>query len=462
MTTIENKLPFLLQKPLFKKKAWIETAALTAVVPGFGFLIDGSDPFFLNSSFPWVILAPLLLCLQYGLPYGMTSAGCFIATLSAGAYFQWGFIPTFPTTTIVGMLLTTMIAGEFYDLWHRRQGKLEQDHQYLKVRMEEFTRIYQALKASHTRLEQQLSSQTKSLRTSLLLLEKQIFTIQQKPGELLDDIGKLILELFREHTSIYAASIFAINSQKLLTVTPVACIGDPTTMQLSNPLIQQALNTRKVASVQNHSKETQGALVAIPLVDVFDTIWGLIVVTEMPFFALNSNALDLLAVIGGRIGDLLNRRAKLQPPDDVWKDIELVLRRNLIEIRQHKNSATITAIKFTSPAISQLYIPKLLSESRGLDKVWICENQFGHQIAIQLMPLTDSNGINSFFDRLGLPVSGNNTEDSTDSNLSIHQWILNADLAPNEVLSELYQHCQINHTEKDSHAQHKIETEHNL
>ncbi len=441
---IVNRLPFLFQKSPTPNQAWIETAVITLTIPGIGFLIDGSDPFFLNSQFPWLILSPLLLSLQYGLAYGMTSAGFFIAILSLGSYFQWAFIPIFPTISIVGMLLTTLITGEYYDLWQRRQKKLEQDHQYLKTRMDEFTRIYQVLKASHSQIEQELSSQTKNLRTSLLLLEKQIYSIQQHPGNIFDDIGKPILEVFSAHSNIYAASLFSVNSNKVLTTKAIAYIGSPANIQISNPLVQQALISHKVVSVQNHAEETGAALVAIPLVDVFDVVWGLVVVTEMPFFALHSSTLDLLAVMGGRIGDLLNRRSELHPSKSGWKDFELALRRILIEIKRLHYSTVIVVTKFTSQTLGHHYIPKLLSESRGLDKTWVFENQYAHQVAIQLLPFTDNKGISSFFDRLGLSGLNSDDEDSTDTSVSIQQWTLDASIDANKILSELNQFCHFN------------------
>ncbi len=441
---IADRLPFLFQKKPQNNKAWIETIVITLAIPGIGFLINKADPFFLSSPFPWLIFSPLLLCLQYGLTYGLTSAGFYIFLLSIGSYMQWTFIPSYPSVMIVGLLLITFISGEFYDIWQRRQKTLEQDYQYLKIRNDEFTRIYQALKASHSHLEQQLSSQTKSLRTSMLLLEKQIYSIQQKPGHILDDIGKPILEIFSEHTNIYAASIFSVDNQKLLSLSMVDHMGNFSDIQHSNPLIQQALNSRQVASVQNHSEETGAALVAIPLVDVFDVIWGLVVVTEMPFFALHSSTLDLLAVIGGRLGDLLKKRSELQLSDNGWKDFELTLRRILLEIKQLKYSAAIIVCKFTSQTLSHHFIPKLLSDSRGLDKTWVFENQFAQQIVIQLLPFTDLQGIDSFFDRLELSGSNSSDENPSESNLDIYQGILDPDIDVNNVLMELYNFCQFN------------------
>ncbi len=442
MLSDETNLPYLIQTPLGKWNAWIESLSFTFIFLGVGFLIDHSDPFLLNSQFTWLILPPLLISLQYGFRSGISIAGLIIGILGLGWYFQWHLLAVFPATIVAGILLVTMIASEYRERWARRVHLLAQDYHYQKLRMEGFTRIYQVLKRSHNHLERQLCSQSKSLRTSLLHLEKQMITLEQKDAEPLDDIGDSILRIFSEHASIYAASLYSVNKQTLWKLTPVASIGEPASIQRSNVLIKTVLKTRSVASVQSHLKQTDNALVVIPLVDVFNRIWGVVVITEMPLFALHSNALDLLAVIGGRMGDLLNRRVELKPSADLWKQLKFVLLRMLIEVNKHQNSAVITAINFTSTTLNQRLITKLFSESRALDKIWVYENPLGHQVVIHLLPLTDGKAIEGFLQRLRrlVPVNSKNSVD--DDKLNVHQWVLEADTSADKVLSELYDHCQ--------------------
>jgi hypothetical protein len=308
--------------------------------------------------------------------------------------------------------------------------------------MEGFTRTYQVLKSSHNQLEQQLCRQTKSLRSSLLHLEKQILTLEQADTGPFANIGDSILRIFSEHTSIYAASLYSVNKQIQWKLKPVASIGKPASIRQGNALIKTVLKTRSVASVQSHMRQTDNALVVIPLADVFDRIWGVVVVTEMPLFALHSSALDLLAVIGGRIGDLLNRRVESQSSTDLWKQLEFVLLRMLIEVSKHQYSAVITATNFTSSKPSQLLIARIFSESRALDKIWVYENPLGHQVLIHLLPLTDGRAIGGFLTRLRGLVPVNSTSSVDDDKLNVRRWVLEADTSADRLLSELYDHCQ--------------------
>ena len=442
MAVYETNWPFQIQKPLVKWKVWLESLSMTCIILGAGFLIDRSDPLLLNSQFSWLILPPLLISLQYGFRYGLSIASFIIGILGLGWYFQWYLLPDFPATTVIGLLLVTLIASKYRERWSRRVYSLSQEHHYQKVRMEGFSRIYQVLKNSHSLLEQQFCSQTKSLRTSLLHLEQQIFNLEQKDVGAFADIGDSILRIFSEHTSIYAASLYSVNKQVQWKLSPVTSIGKPAAIRKGNALVKTALKTRSVASVANHLKQTDNALVVIPLVDVFDRIWGVVVVTEMPLFALHAKALDLLAVIGGRIGDLLNRRVESHPSVDLWKQLEFVLLRMLIEVNKHKNPAVITTINFTSPKLSQLLIAKIFSESRALDKIWVYVNPLGHQILIYLLPLTDGRGFKGFLQRLRHLVPINGTNSVVEDKLRIHRWVLEADTSADRVLSELYDHCQ--------------------
>ena len=430
--------------PSVKWKAWIESVAITCITLVLGLLINRSDPFLLKGQFSWLILPPLLISLQYGFRYGISTTSFFIAILAIGWHLEWKIVPEFPVVIVAGMLLVTMIAADYHNRWERQQNTLRQNYNYQNVRMEGFSRTYQALSLSHAHLEQQLVSQTKSLRSSLFELEKQIFTInQQSDHDANVNIGKSILSIFSGHVSIYAASLYSVSKQNGWKISPLASVGKPASIRKGNFLVKTALNSRSVASVQTQMKQADDALVVIPLVDVFDKIWGIVVVTEMPFFALNSNTLDMLAVIGGRIGDLLNRRVESQPSADVWEQLEGVLLRILIEVRKHKKSAVLSAIHFASAKGAHVFIPKLLSETRALDKVWIYQNPSVDQVVFQLLPLTDSKGADGLLQRLSCPVPVNGENSAENNNVRVHRWVLDADTSVDRVLSELSDHCQV-------------------
>ncbi|WVM92368.1 hypothetical protein ULG90_22765 [Halopseudomonas pachastrellae] len=66
----------------------------------------------------------------------------------------------------------------FRDLWGRRLERLQTANEYRQYRLDEFTRAYHVLRSSHERLEQRVAGSDTSLRSTLLLLRRQL---QDKP-----------------------------------------------------------------------------------------------------------------------------------------------------------------------------------------------------------------------------------------------------------------------------------------
>jgi polysaccharide biosynthesis protein PelD len=209
---------------------WIETIVISILFPIIGYTIDSLDPLFINYQFPWLILAPLLISLRYGLACGLVSASLLISMVAAGYFFGWWEVPFFPEEMIVGLMLITLISAEFNVIGMRKIKLLENKYNYVNARMDKFTRDYHLLKGSHHLLEQQIASQAKSLRSFLLDLERQIFSLEKHEGEPLAGIGTSILNLFSDVASVQVAAIYAVtdDEQKKIKPKPVALFRAPT------------------------------------------------------------------------------------------------------------------------------------------------------------------------------------------------------------------------------------------
>ncbi len=443
-------------KILVSQTAWLETLALTAIVLAIGYSVNAEDPFYLHHQFPWLIIAPLLIGLRYGFLFGMTSTSLFIALFTSGRYFNWVVVPDFPVEMVVGMLLVTMVATEFHDIWQQKLQPLQHKHNYLTLRMNEFSRAYHILKASHSQMEQQTANYIKSLRTSLLDIEKQMLTLAKDDGAPLSGMGEHILDILSEHGSIQTASIYAVSEDKKIILNPIACLGNPPSLWPTNPLVMASLNTGNVTSIQTYDECIDyEVLVVIPLIDVFQKIWGVVIINEMSMFAMQENTLDLLALLGGHIGDLIHRRAKANwLGKDVWLDFEYELRHILKEMLSLKIDAAVVISIIDRVETQDLFISKFRSELRGLDKVLIINDDFGRYIIINLLPLTDENGLKSFLYRLGLMnpidietltgVEEASVHPTLESEVTIYSWTLNTAHSPEKVLAKISQLCQRN------------------
>ncbi|MFP5303907.1 hypothetical protein R2R70_22265, partial [Cobetia sp. SIMBA_158] len=73
------------------------------------------------------------------------------------------------------------------------------------------------------------------------------------------------------------------------------------------PLIAAMFDEKELVSLKNPKASSGDSKyhIAIPLIDVNDTIYGAILVEKVKFFALKENTLTLLAVMAGHLGDLL-------------------------------------------------------------------------------------------------------------------------------------------------------------
>jgi len=181
----------------------------------------------------------------------------------------------------------------------------------------------------------------------------------------------------------------------------------------------------------------------------------MVIVNEMPMFALQENTLDMLSLLGGHIGDLIKRRTETNLLNkDARMDFEYELRRVLKEVHSFKIGAAVVVRISNCVETHDLFISRFRSEFRGLDKALSFMDDFGRQIIINLLPLTDENGLHDFLSRLDLlPSIDNRTLRGFDEgsayhalngDLTIYSWILNDTHSPEKVLSKIAQLCQSN------------------
>lgn len=434
------------------KIRWAESIGVSLLLPACGYAIDAADPFFITSRFPWLVLAPVFASLRYGFVPGIASSALLIVMIAAAFYLGLPQVPLFPNEMIVGMLLLTVISAEFNESWSRKIKLLDYKYNHLKVRMDKFARSYHLIKGSHYQLEQHLASQVKSLRVSLLDLKKKILSLEKAGGEPLAGIGENILRILGSYVNVQIAGIYAVNERREIDTTPVASLGQPRAVSAMDPVIREALRTGHVASVEvekNDSTVAVESLVAIPLVDVYQKIWGVVVVNEMPLFALQESTMDFLAVLGGKMGDLVKRRAESHCNDSGISIFESRLRRILEEVRDLKTSAVAVAAVISSEELRSNLLAKFQTELREVDEILIVHDNPGHEVFLMLLPYTDEKGAREFLKRVELsrlPAEAADERPSaavcfSDSNIRVCTWLLDNKTSLEKVLSGIDQFC---------------------
>ncbi|MEL6188806.1 MAG: GAF domain-containing protein, partial [Myxococcota bacterium] len=303
---------------------WLETGILTVGPVAVGLLLRPSDPLFVQSDFPWLALAPLMVGLRYGFAHGFAGALFIALALALGHRLDLDGVEKLPGARIVGTLVVGMLAGEFSDRWVRRLQRLRVVGRYRQQRLEEFSRAYHLLKVSHDRLEERMAGNVSSLRGALLTLRR---TLSEGRATELRDVGDAIMDLFAEHGWVQVAGLHEVTPRGEFQPEPVAELGAAGRVGADLPLLSRVLETRALVTVRE-LPESSGPLACVPLEDVDGQLLGIVVIHEMPFVAFTEEHLHLLVVLGGHCADILLSALQARDVDDpAEQDFLLRLRR---------------------------------------------------------------------------------------------------------------------------------------
>jgi hypothetical protein len=278
--------------------SWVESLGTSAALVAIGALIDRRDPFLLQRGFSWLTLSPLLAGLQYGSTRGLATAA--IQALALAAAWKSGItqVPDTLAEIVLGWLVTGLLAGEFRDAWRRRTGQLEAFGEHARCRLESLGRAYLALKICHDRLRRASPPGSATLRDALSGFRRELAEHPERAS--LECLGDRILTLFAEHAFIRAATLHPVD-RKGRPGPAIAVLGSAAEAQ-ADPLVCRAARSGLTVSVRDGG-HAGSVLVAVPLIDAACRAHAVVAVRDLPFLALHQETLELLAVLGGRLGD---------------------------------------------------------------------------------------------------------------------------------------------------------------
>ena len=291
-------------------QAWLETAGLALAIVAIGALVDRRDPFLLERGFSWLVLAPLLAGLQYGSTHGLACAGLQALLLAAAWRSGLVQVPDSVAATVLGWLVSGLLAGEFRDAWSRRVQRAAARAEHLRIRLEALGRSYLTLKISHDRLQREAPVKPESLRDALAAFRRDLG--EEPAARSVHALADRILALFADHAFVRAATLHPVDAKG--RPGPAAATLGPAAEVQDDPLVRRAARSAVTVSVRDGD---DGVLVlaAVPLVDASGWVHGVVAIREMPFVSFHSETLELLAVLGGRLGDCIARaQVPARPP----------------------------------------------------------------------------------------------------------------------------------------------------
>ena len=392
---------------LGSRSRWLEVIFIPLLVVGMAWLWRPEDPLLLKAAFPWLWFAPALVALRYGVMSGLVSGIVLLVNwLLANEWNVAAVAGTeFPRDYFFGGGLLILLAGEFSDVWRDRIARMDETNIYVTERLSRLTKRHLLLNISHDRMEQEMLARPGSLRDALVSLRNVVLTADKEHCAL-PGLPEL-LNLLAQYINIEAAAVYLVEEKngRILLGPVQQTIGSPLPLDANDELFELMVETRSMAHVAGSevSLERQSnQLIVAPLVASNSQILGVVAVTNLPFYSLNVETLQMMAVTLGYYADhiLSNddvaRLRKQLPTIPVPYAEELA---RMVRL-QRKVGITSHIVVMTFTGDFKEEIPtQFLSIKRGLDLYWQTYVNANPVVAI-LMPFASASAKDGFFQRV--------------------------------------------------------------
>lgn len=410
-------------------QAWLETAGLAAALIAAGTLLDRHSAFLACGGLPWLALAPLLAGLRYGSVHGMACGA--IQALGMAVAWRWGWAspPGSIPENVLGWLVAGLVAGQFRDAWHRRTRQLEVAADHLRLRLEGLARAHHVLRASHDRLQREAPGRPGSLRDALEAFRLEL--IDRPVAGTLRSLGQPILALFADHASVHAATLHPVDGEGRpgpALAALGACAGGE-----EDPLVRHASRLGETVSIRNVGEGSR-LLAAVPLVDVDGRTHAVVAIHDMPFVALHAENLELLAVIGGHLGDAIAHSWAAALSASGERSVRWFfrsVRRAVVDARRHRVPASLVAVTVRSAhgglASARRVAAQIAARRRLTDEAAVLSDAEGRAVAVLLLRMADASGLESYRARLWRLAQD---DLGSGCRISVRGWLLTDPILP--------------------------------
>jgi len=379
--------------------SWLETTFITLAAVVLAFWARPDDPFFLGTGFPWLVFAPALIALRYGVVQGVVSTGLLIASWLIAS--RYGRIEgAFPKLHFLGTLILVMVCGQFCSVWQTRLRRLEYVYRQLDGRIATLTRRHYLMRLSHDRLEQDLIGRPTTLRSALAEVRR---LISEGAGQALPGAQQLMRLLVQscqlEVAGLHRAAAGSIDP------APAARIGEPGSLRPDDPLVKACLETGALAHVQTQGAgEARGAYLAVaPARDGEGRTIAVLAVEQMPFFAMHEENLQTLSVLLGYYADGIGRISAGQVIRELLPECPLPFAEELVRLHRIwtdvRVPTTLIGLQFGNHPDRNLYAEALRRSIRDLDMVWEIRRDAG-LVFLVMLPLSGRAAVDGYLTRI--------------------------------------------------------------
>jgi polysaccharide biosynthesis protein PelD len=371
--------------------AYAEAITFSVLVLGLCFYLRPEDPLMITSNFPWIWFLPALIALRHGRLPGLVAAAGVLVVMAYNirtTEHDWNSYRLW----VLGGVTLTLICGEYYEYWLRRQFSLGKKEQYLDTRLESISRAYGVMRISHDRLEEAIIVKPATLREALTEIRH---LLAKNHGELNHAIAEHYMGILSYQAELEDAGLYLLDENGKWNLEPVATTGKAERLILDDVLIENCLN-KKITTyfAVNFLEENEASryLVAVPMLTAADELIGLLVVSKMPFLALNDETLKKLSLMLAYIADEIWATKNAQSIQAQYPDCPTFFASELLKLfhlyRIAKVNSCVVAYYFSEgPQVDEIRLA-LRQNIRGLDIVWEAKHYQKDTLLI-LMPLTE-------------------------------------------------------------------------
>jgi polysaccharide biosynthesis protein PelD len=385
--------------------AIVETIGFMLIVCLLCWHFDPADPLLLNTGFPWLWFATLVVALRYG-----TLLGLLASAMLVGAWFvhTHGVDTAWPTTFFIGGLLQTILVGHFGDIWGSRAQRANALNGYLNDRLVAITNSHYLMRLSHERLEKDLLSKPTTLRDSITELRRLSVAhgLEAPRTRAADDMPGTheLLEFVAQACQIEVAGLFPVHGDKS-GATALARVGDAFELDAHDDLVARALETKSVAHLRSDERPVvhTSLLVCAPVVAADGDVLALLAIRRMPFLSLNFDNLQLLLVLLGYYADGVEHSRQVREILDVVPDCPYDFALDMSRLSRLARTAgiasSLVALVFPHDDAGDSFFEHVMRRRRSLDLLWPIRTE-GKSVLVNLMPATDETGVDGYLARI--------------------------------------------------------------
>lgn len=368
-------------------------------------LLRPQDPFWARGDYPWIWLVPTAVALRYGALSGLW--GAFLLTALGFVLLRMHLAPVdFSSPFLAGGLVQVLMVGHLSDRWSEVNQRQQGVNQYLTERLRALTTAHYLLRVSHDRLEQEIYVRPVTLRGAIERLREilPVLTPPAAPGAPVLGNTQALLELLSMLFQFTQAAIYPVLEQRNLRPQPVATIGPDKPLQEEDPVLQQALERRRLTHLKEVlERSPRDYLLAAPIVTDQTPVVAMLVVSEMSFLSLNQENLEFLQVLLDYYADSVFQSELVRPVLEQVPECPYPFGVELAragQLRAHfEIRSCLVALSFPQGGRYDTAFQEVLRQLRSLDLYWEEATQ-ARQHALVLLPLTQLPEVDEFLLRI--------------------------------------------------------------